>query len=890
MTVDNPRTRNTRGLGFWWTMFVAVLLILFGLPIAAGGAWLITLGGSWYYLLAGFGLLLTAYFLFRREILAFWIYLATYVGTLIWAIWEAGFDGWAQVPRLLAPTIVLVMVLLTLPALRGQVRRVGPGLVAGMVTIAGAMGAIGMAQTGTISPIAQETPAPAPETGPATPPTPDAPEAPEPPTAPEATPAPEAPAPTPEGPATEAPATPEAPAAPAQEGEAPAAPSEEEQAAEEPSGPTYVSLETGADWPAYGGTHRALRYSPLDQITPENVGQLEKIWEFRTGDLPENDEPFGNQNTPVKVGDRLYLCSALNKIIALDAATGTQFWTYDPVVSTDAIGYNASCRGLVYFEDPQAEQTELCATRVVNLTHDARMIALDTETGQLCPDFGNGGIVNLMEGIGDFPPGFYAPTSPPTLVRDVLVVGSQVSDNQQRSAPSGVIRGYNAVTGELEWAWDMGRPGEKGLPPEGETYTLGTPNSWTIASGDDDLGLVYIPMGNSAVDYWGGSRSEAENTYSTAIVALDVETGDVRWHYQTVHYDVWDYDLGGQGTLIDFPTPEGPVPAIVMPSKQAQFYILNRETGEPLVTIEERPAPQGGVEPERLSPTQPYVTDFPNLLKPDVTEADMWGATPLDQLWCRIQFRQAHYEGVYTPPTVDKPWIQFPGYNGGVDWGGVAIDPVKNIMISNYNNMPNYNQLIPREEVDAMGILPITHPDYNPDAGSGSHGSISPQAEAPYGIRVNAGWRVPFTGLLCKEPPYGGIAAIDLNTREVLWDRPFGSARKNGPFGIPSMLPFTIGTPNNGGGFITASGLFFIAAATDDLLRAIDIETGEEVWTVTLPAGGQATPMTYEAEGRQIVVINAGGHDFMETPIGDYFIAYALPAEGAEGSGGQPRP
>jgi quinoprotein glucose dehydrogenase len=826
-----------RGLGYWWTMFVALVLLIFGLPIAVGGAWLITLGGSWYYLPAGIGLILTAWFLFRRDITALWVYLITYFATLVWALWEAGFNGWAQVPRLLAPTVVLVLVLTTLPALRGSIRRFGSGAVAAMVTLAGAVGAIGFVQHGIEPGIAQEVQEPA--------------------------------------------AQPEAPVAPpATEGPQPSAdtPVEAEAAAPTPAaGPTYVALEVGADWPAYGGTHEALRYSPLNQITKENVQQLEKLWEFRTGDLPENDEPFGNQNTPVKVGDRLFICSAMNKIFALDAASGTQFWTFDPEVSTDALGYNASCRGLVYFENPQAAEGELCATRVVNLTHDARMIALDTETGQLCPDFGNGGMVNLMEGIGDVAPGFYAPTSPPTLVRDVLVVGSQVSDNQERSAPSGVIRGFNAVTGELDWAWDMGRPGETGLPPEGEIYTEGTPNSWTIASGDDELGLVYIPMGNSAVDYWGGDRSDAENTYSTAIVALDVETGEVAWHYQTVHYDIWDYDLGGQGSLVDFPTDEGPVPAIIMPSKQAQFYILNRETGEPLVTIEERPAPQGGVEPDRLSPTQPYVTDFPNLLKPDLTEAQMWGATPLDQLWCRIQFRQAVYNGVYTPPTVDQPWIQFPGYNGGTDWGGIAIDPVNGLLIANYNNMPNYNQLVPREEVDAMGVVSINDPSYDPAAGSGSHGSISPQAESPYGIRVNAGWRVPYTGLLCKEPPYGGIAAIDLNTREMVWDRPFGTARKNGPFGIPSMLPVDIGTPNNGGGVITASGLFFIGAATDDLFRAIDVETGERVWEVELPAGGQATPMTYEADGRQIVVINAGGHDFMETPIGDYFIAYALP-------------
>lgn len=823
-------------LGYWWTVLVAAMLFVFGMLLAAGGAWLMTLGGSWYYLPAGVGLVLTAWFLVRRDISALWIYLITYIGTVIWALWESGLNGWAQVPRLVAPTIVLVLVLTTVPMLRGSIRRMGTGMAAAMVTVAGALGAVGVAHHGVNSTYAQDN-------GGAT----------------EALPQDSAPAQ----------ATPSEPAA---------AQAVTDTAAAAREGVDYVALQTGVDWPAYGGTHKAVRYSPLEQITKDNVGELEKIWEFRSGDLPKGDEPFGNQNTPVKVGDRLFLCSALNKISALDAATGKEFWTYDPVVSADSVGYNASCRGLVYYADPSADQTALCASRVVNLTHDARMIALDTETGQPCSEFGNGGIVNLLEGIGDTAPGFYAPTSPPTLVRNVLVVGSQVSDGQTREAPSGVIRGYDAVSGALKWAWDMGRPNDTGLPPPGDIYTPGTPNSWTIASGDDDLGLVYIPMGNSAVDYWGGDRSGAENEYSTAIVALNVETGAVAWHYQTVHYDVWDYDLGGQGTLVDFPTPSGPVPAIIMPSKQAQFYILNRETGEPLVTIEERAVPTGGVEPERLSPTQPYVTDFPNLLKPDLREADMWGATPLDQLWCRIQYRQASYDGVYTPPTVDKPWIQFPGYNGGVDWGGVAVDPVNGIMITNYNNMPNYNQLVPREEVDAAGILPITDPNHDPDAGSGSHGSLSPQALTPYGIRVNAGWRVPFTGLLCKEPPYGGIAAIDLNTRKVLWDRPFGSARKNGPFGIPSMLPVDIGTPNNGGGFVTASGLFFIAAATDDILRAVDIATGDEVWQVELPAGGQATPMTYEAGGRQIVVINAGGHDFMETPIGDYFIAYALPA------------
>jgi quinoprotein glucose dehydrogenase len=255
---------------------------------------------------------------------------------------------------------------------------------------------------------------------------------------------------------------------------------------------------------------------------------------------------------------------------------------------------------------------------------------------------------------------------------------------------------------------------------------------------------------------------------------------------------------------------------------------------------------------------------------PDLRERDMWGMSPIDQMICRIQYRRAAYQGVYTPPTTDRRWIQYPGYNGGSDWGGVAVDPGRGIIIANYNDMPNYNRLIPRRIADERGWTPHGEGENPRDAGD-------PQAGAPYAIDVNAGWRMPFTGLLCKQPPYGGIRAIDLRGGETLWDRPLGTARRNGPFGIPSMLPLDIGTPNNGGAVVTASGLIFIAATTDNLIRAIDIETGETVWQDTLPAGGQANPMIYEAHGRQYLVIVAAGHHFMETPPGDYVIAYALP-------------
>lgn len=819
MATPAHRTER-RGPGFWLTMALAGLLALFSIPILVGGVWLISLGGSWYYLFAGAGLLATAWFLLRRSMLAVWVYLLVFAGTLVWALWEAGLSGWPQVPRLVAPTVVLILVLLAIPALRDRVRRGHGQMLAGLAGLAAAGAAMTVLLVS-------------------------------------------------ERPVAIAQQQPDQPLPPAEE--EPATPGVEIEAAVEPA--VYAMPKAGADWPAYGGTHHATRYSPLDQITRDNVSRLEQVWEFRTGDMPEAGERFSNQNTPLKIDDRLLVCSSMNKIIALDAVTGLEIWRYDPQVSTDAIPYNATCRGLAFYESPTMDAGEQCQRRVIMNTLDARLIAVDIRTGQLCPAFGNGGIVDLEEGLGHTVPGWYAPTSPPTIVRNIAVVHSQVRDGQRREAPSGVVRGYDAETGEMAWAWDMGRPGETGLPPEGETYTRGTPNVWTIASGDSELGHVYLPLGNSSVDYWGGDRSEAENTYSTALVALDVTTGQPVWHYQTVHYDIWDYDLGSQGTLVDFPTAGGPVPALILPTKQAMFWVFDRRTGELLVEVEERPVPQGGVEPDRLSPTQPFVVDFPNALRPDLEERHMWGMTPLDQLWCRIQYRRSVYEGMYTPPSTDW-WIQFPGYNGGSDWGGVAVDVGRGIMVANYNNTANRNRLVPRDEVEGHGIVPIDQPGWHDN----SPGNISPQADTPYGIQVNAGWRVPFTDLLCTQPPYGGIMAVDLTTREVLWDKPFGTARRNGPFGLPSFLPFDIGTPNNAGAVVTASGLIFIAAATDDLLRAMDIETGEVLWTTRLPAGGQASPAMYEVDGRQYLVINASGHNFMETPIGDYFLAYALPA------------
>ncbi|MBG6119857.1 MULTISPECIES: membrane-bound PQQ-dependent dehydrogenase, glucose/quinate/shikimate family [unclassified Sphingobium] len=629
---------------------------------------------------------------------------------------------------------------------------------------------------------------------------------------------------------------------------------------------------TGADWPSYGGTGAARRYSALSQINPANVGKLERAWLFHTGDLPSAraEGTYGAETTPLKVGNTLYLCTPKNIMIALDPVTGKERWRFDPQVPDEAIPYTAACRGVVYATTTGASSNAACAARVIEGTLDARLIAVDARTGKPCSDFGTNGQTDTKIGMGKTPPGYVSITSPPTLVKGVLVVGHQILDGQNRWAPSGVIQGFDVVTGKLRWAWDMMHPEWDGYPPAGQEWARGTPNMWTMASGDEQLGLVYLPMGNASADYFSGSRRPQENQFATSLVALDVTTGKPRWRFQAVRKDVWDYDFGAQATLVDY---KG-VPALVLPSKQGDIYILNRATGRPLTPVGTIKAPGGGVEPAERAKTQ-SVSLWHTLRQPDLTERDMWGMSPIDQMICRIQFRSASYKGFFTPPTSERHSIEYPGYNGGTDWGGVAVDPARGVIVANYNDMPNYVRLVPRAEANKRGWAPR---DQARGKIGGAEGAGDPQANTPYAINVNAGWRLPFTGMLCKQPPYGGIRAIDMATGKTIWDRPLGTARTNGPFGIPSMLPLTIGTPNNGGSVVTAGGVIFIAAATDNLIRAIDMRTGKTLWQDVLPGGGQATPMVYQgADGREYLVIMAGGHHFMETPVSDALVAYALP-------------
>lgn len=782
---------------------LAAFIFAMGAVLAVGGGYLLALGGSSFYLFEGIGLLIAGYYLFRGQTMGAIVYGVVFIGIAIWSFYEADGSVWALVPRLFGPALLMGLVLLAVPRLRpALLGRKGAMVSVGGLLLAGVMTA--WVYGGEAR---QETTL----------------------------------------------------------------------ATLPPVSKMHIDpspLTTGVDWPAYGGSYAARRASPLVDITPENVHRLERTWVFNTGDLPEGDpadSKYGAETTPLKVGDSLYLCTATNILISLDPGSGEEKWRYDPQVRPDNIPYTAACRGVAYFEvaRPGGEAQNppvACATRIIEGTLDGRLIAVDAKTGRPCAGFGDNGEARITVGMGTVEPGMVSMTSAPTIIQGVIVTGHQVLDGVSVDAPSGVLQGFDAVTGEHLWAWDMNRPDLNGRPESGE-FSRGTPNMWTTASGDEALGLVYMPMGNSAGDYLSADRTEAEDTFSTALVALDVKTGKPVWHFRTVNNDVWDYDLGSQATLVDFPNPDddGSIPALILPSKQGEMYVLDRRTGEPITGVIDRAVPGGGVEPAERTPTQPF-SAYHTLAKPPLTERDMWGMSPIDQMICRIQFRKAAYEGIYTPPTSDQRWIQYPGYNGGSDWGGIAVDTARGIIVANYNDMPNYNRLVPREVTDEI----LANEE------GGSHASLAPQSGAPYGIDVNAGWRMPLTGLLCKEPPYGGIRAIDLASGKTLWDRPFGTARRNGPFGIPSLLPFEIGTPNNGGPIVTASGLVFIGATTDNLFKAIDLRTGETLWKDVLPAGGQATPMTYEHQGQQFVVMMAGGHHFMDTPIGDALVAYTL--------------
>lgn len=620
------------------------------------------------------------------------------------------------------------------------------------------------------------------------------------------------------------------------------------------------------EWRHYGNLQAGQRYSPLDQITPANVGALQEVWRHSMGREP-NGQPAPFQATPLMVGDRLYFCTGYNDVIALDPESGKQIWRFEAHADTTGI-FGQTCRGVTYFAVPDAVSGESCAARIYTATIDSRLIALDAQSGRPCAGFGKGGEVDLLRGMSKAPPGYYHVSSPPTLVSGKLVIGGWVTDGQMVGEPSGVIRAYDAVTGELAWAWDMGAPDRMGEPAPGETYTPGTPNSWSLMSADEELGMVYVPLGNATPDYTGLHRTPEMETYSTSVVALDAETGRPRWHFQTAHHDTWDYDVASQPVLLDLPDGR---PALLQPTKRGELFMLDRRTGKPIAKVAELPVAASRAEGGQASSTQPFSVGLPSFEGPRPSERSMWGMALVDQAWCRLKFRQARFEGHMTPIETDRASIIWPGSLGGNNWGSIAVDPVQGIAFVNSSHVLNYNRLIARNEADRMGLKPVAVPSYENVAGPVA------QAGTPYAAAV-----APFLSPLvapCTEPPYGLVSAVDLVSGKLLWQKPFGTARDSGPLMMPLGIPIPMGVPNIGGAVVTGSGLAFIGATQEHMIRAYELRSGKELWHGRLPAGGNATPMTYWSgrSGRQFVVIAAGGHGGILSGYSNELIAYALP-------------
>jgi quinoprotein glucose dehydrogenase len=630
-----------------------------------------------------------------------------------------------------------------------------------------------------------------------------------------------------------------------------------------------------ADWPQYGRNQEGTRYTPLDQINRGNVAYLWKAWEYHTGDFSDgsDDRPETTfQATPILVEGVLYLATVYGRVIALNPQTGAELWTYDPRIDATVKRGEFANRGVTYWRAADAVQGRACERRILVATVDARLIALDAAGGTPCPDFGQAGQLDLARGVdlGTYRANTreYGVTSPPVVVGDLVVLGSAIGDNRAATLERGIVRAFDARTGALRWLWDP--IPRKSADPAFRTWAhqsarrTGAANVWAQLSVDAARDLVFVPTSSPSPDYYGGERL-GSNAYADSVVALRGSSGKLVWHYQIVHHNIWDYDLPAQPSLITVRKDGRDIPAVAQATKMGFLFLLDRETGEPIFPVEERPVPRSDVPGEQSWPTQPFPTRPQPLAPTTLSSDDGWGLSPWDRGQCRNLIERYRNDGIFTPSSLAGT-IQYPGVTGGTNWGSVAVEPRRGWVVLNMSRLPSVTGLIPRAKLEAG------KPDVPDDA------TISKMEGTPYGL-----FRVPALlsplGLPCTKPPWGTLLAVDTATGEVKWEVPLGTVRDLAP--VP--LPIRWGTPNLGGPIVTQGGLVFIGAAMDNYLRAFDLETGKELWRGRLPAGGQATPMSYRLgkDGRQFVVIAAGGHGRMGTDIGDSVVAFALPERGA---------